>query len=126
MVLDNITLSGLAAYLKDSNDDINLVSAASNKGSSPVLGRGIVLDVSGISLLFVSDDIYGLFARGNAPIIDIEVMKEMVPGLFKDPYRHRVHLLGGNDDFNRGVFTNCKLQDVEGYATIVSMGTDSC
>lgn len=133
MILDNISLSGKDAYLKSSNGNINLHKTASSttskKGSSPILGKGIVMDISGINLCIESANLYSLFERTESaatPLISIDVNKEMFPGLVADPYKHRVHKIAGFDDFGKGSFINCKAMEVDGYPTIVSTGKDTC
>jgi hypothetical protein len=53
-------------------------------------------------------------------------MKEMFPALFADPFRHRVHTIGGFEDFKRGTLANARVLDIDGIPTIVSVGTDIC
>ena len=126
MLVDHITLSGTSSYLKDNTGQINLARISPNKGTTPSLNKGIVVDISGIQLLIECQDSYSLLRRRDTPLLEIEVVKEMFPGLLKDPYRHRTHLVSGYDDFNRGQMTNCKVMTIDGFPTLVSLGTSSC
>jgi hypothetical protein len=61
-----------------------------------------------------------------APLFRISLVKEMFPGLFADPYRHRVHNVAGFMDFNAGRFTNARVLEIDGIPTIVSTGQEEC
>ena len=85
------------------------------------------MEISAIELLIESDsDLTDLFNFQSNPLFSITVMKEMFPALFADPFRHRVHNIGGFEDFKRGTLENAKAMDIDGIPTIVSMGTGIC
>ncbi|VVB95465.1 Uncharacterised protein [uncultured archaeon] len=133
MMLDTIKLSGLDAYLKADSDDsdptnrINLSRDTTRlTGVCLTVGKGQLMEISGIFIQIEGTDLVPLFQRQQEPLISIEVKKEMFPGLFSDPYQHRVHTIAGFDDFNRGVLENLKVMDVDGYPTLVSFGSLPC
>ncbi|MCX6251738.1 MAG: hypothetical protein NTX61_13425 [Bacteroidetes bacterium] len=132
MLLDNIKLSGKDAYLLANRTaagggSINLGGANPQKGITPEIGKGEVLEISGIFLHIESGaDLLPLFSRQSNKLVSVDVKKEMFPELFKDPYKHRVHTISGYDDFNRGAFENLRVMEVDGYPTLVSEGTQPC
>ena len=97
MIIDQIALSGLDAYLIDREQDpLNVNLAQSGQiGHSIQPGEGRVFELSSISLLCRSDRLYELMSRQATPLFTIDVSKEMFPGLYSDPYAHRVHNLAG-------------------------------
>ena len=127
MIIDKIQLAGLEAYFKDPNNygQINLAGQVTSR--TKPLGKGKQLEISAIELLIESDsDLTDLFNFQSNPLFSITVMKEMFPALFADPFRHRVHNIGGFEDFKRGTLENAKAMDIDGIPTIVSMGTGIC
>lgn len=133
MLLDTIKLSGLDAYLIANRKDpdpanrINLCGDTTDlTGFSPEIGKGQLIEMSGIFIQIEGEDLVPLFQRQQEPLISIEVKKEMFPGLFSDPYQHRVHTIAGFDDFNRGSLENLKVMEVDGFPTLVSFGSLPC
>lgn len=133
MILDIIKLSGENAYLRN-NGDVNLADPNPSNPSDRIaktgthtdVGKGMLIEVSGIFIQIEGDDLLPLFQRQNSPILSIEVTKEIFPGLKKDPYEHRVHTIGGYDDFNRSTLVNLRVMEVDGYPTLVSVETSPC
>ncbi len=129
MIIDTVHLSGREAYLRE-GDEVNLVAAPSHTGSSAPLTEeieGIAIDVSGIHLFIEGDDLLERYPRPDAaedtPLLSISVHKEMFPEFFADPYAHRVHAIAGFEDFNRGAHDGVRVMEVEGFPTLVSVGT---
>src|SRR5690242_9687981 len=112
MILDTIKLSGAEAYLRR-NGEINLGTPGSETrrakiGAHAAVGAGTLVELSGILFHVEGTDLLPLFQRQNDPLVSIDVVKEMYPGLRKDPYTHRVHTLGGYEDFNRSELENLR------------------
>ena len=127
MIIDKIQLAGLDAYFHDPNNlgQINLAGQVTSR--TKPLGKGKQLEVSAIELLIESDsDLTDLFNFQSKPLFSVTVMKEMFPALFADPFRHRVHNIGGFEDFKRGTLENGKVMEIDGIPTIVSVGTKTC
>lgn len=125
MIIDRIQIAGKEAYFQDSAGATNVVGA--NISRTKPLGKGKQAEVSAIEFLIESDnDLFDIFAYQNSPIIEITVIKEIFPTLFADPFCHRVHTIAGFEDFKRGLLENCRVLDVEGIPTIVSIGTETC
>lgn len=131
MLLDTIKLSGLDAYLianRDAPNPENRINLCRDTiaGISCKVGEGQLIEMSGIFIQIEGKDLVPLFQRQKKPLISIEVKKEMFPGLFSDPYQHRVHTIAGFDDFNRGILENLKVMEIDGYPTLVSFGSSPC
>lgn len=120
MIIDEIVLSGQAAYLKAADDRVVILPGET--GSSRPVGEGEAVDVDGIDLLLTVEDARKLFPRRDGPLFRIEVKKEMFPNLYLDPYEHRVLQLSGFEDLRRLVETNMILMEIDGLATLVSPG----
>lgn len=134
MITDRIPLAGLDSYFRDpATRDVNLAVSAPAVRTEP-LGRGRQLEVSGIHLLIEHEDLRPLMRfqfdgqspPRPAPLFKISVVKEMFPGLFADPYGHRVHNVAGFLDFNDGTLANGRVLEVDGIPTIVSVGRGDC
>lgn len=124
MIIDRARLAGHEAYLKDASGNLNL---SGTKARTPPLARGKQLAISGIEIYIeAEEDLTPLLRRQSEPLIVVNVVKEMFPALFANPFAHRVHTLAGFDDFNRGRMQNCKAIDVNGVPTLVSHGTETC
>lgn len=141
MIIDTIQVAGLDAYFRhfrDSDDTggvINLASVAPVIARTKPLTKGKQHEITALHLLIEGADLRPLFNRpeppqelqdDDSPLFSITVMKEMFPGLFADPFRHRVHNIAGFDDFKRGTLENGKVMDVDGIPTIVSLGNGDC
>ncbi len=121
MIIDKIRFAGKDSYFQDNAGNTNL---SGTTAKTKFLGKGKQLEVSAIELLIESDnDLTDLFNLQNQPLFSVLVVKEVFPSLFADPFQHRVHTIAGFDDFKRGKFENCKVLDIEGIPTIVSIGT---
>jgi hypothetical protein len=125
MIIDEIPLSGEAAYLRAPDGHINLGGSSPATGRYAVSADGLIVRVDGIDLHLVSPDLIQLFARQGTALFKVHVEKEMFPGLFADPYRHRVHAIAGFDDFKRGECVGLVAMEVDGTPTLVSLGTDA-
>lgn len=137
MIIDIINSAGENAYLKDAAGNLNLAEAIPSTSSTRVIGKGKQVNVSGIQfyfegadlfplLSFLEDDGAGNLVKRNRPLISITVFKEILPGLFADPYKSRIHSLGGFQDFKRGTFDKCDVYRINNKPTIVSLGTEQC
>lgn len=136
MIIDRTDVSGIRAYFEDpaSAGGTNLGGAAGVVARTPALGKGRQWQVDRIHLVLEAPDLTPLFDRAPEPpgspapppLFSVHVQKEMFPGLFADPFRHRVHNIAGFEDFKRGTFVNCKALEVDGIPTIVSLGTAEC
>jgi hypothetical protein len=129
MIIDRVRLAGLDAYLRDQGV-VNLAVSNNHRGQSTSVKEGVGIDVSGISLLLEANDLLKLYPRSAAPhdkpLLAITVKKEMFPEFFADPYAHRVHTIAGFEDFQRGILSAMRPMEVEGQATLVSLGSGSC
>lgn len=137
MIIDIINQTGEQAYFKDAAGNLNLAQTIPSISLTPSLGKGKQVNVSGIQFYMEGNDLLPLFslleadATGNLikradPLITISVMKEVLPGLFVDPYKSRVHTLGGFNDFKRGTFNKCDVFRVNNKPTLVSIGSEKC
>jgi hypothetical protein len=131
MIIDQTTLAGRGAYLVDLDGNVNLAfRPAPNIGRWPKyddeIGEGKIIDVEGINLQIESADLLTLYSYQARPILSLTIIKEMFPGLYNDPYAHRVHKIGGFDDFKRGRAKNIDVLEVEGTPTLVSVGYQAC
>jgi len=138
MITDKIQLTGLDAFFRDPlSGTTNLATVAPVTVRSTPLNKGRQLEISGIQLLIEADDLQPFLSYPSdqaqdpplpvvAPLFKIRVMKEMFPGLFADPFSHRVHNIAGFLDFRDGELTNARVMEVEGIPTICSTGKDTC
>jgi hypothetical protein len=126
MIIDRIRIAGLPAYLKDAHANTNLASGLPSLSRSPPAGAGRQLETSGIDVYMEGSNLWRYFERQDHPIVRVTVMKELFPGLFADPYRHRVHTLAGLNDLNAGTFSNCRACEVDGVPTLVSVEPGPC
>jgi hypothetical protein len=137
MIIDRIRLCGPRAYLQDANNpgNFNLGPLAPVAARSSPLNKGQQWEIASLYFVIEGSDLTPLLDRASeppqvpapaAPLFSLTVQKEMFPGLFADPYRHRVHNVAGFGDFKRGTFENCQSLEVEGIATLVSIGTGDC
>lgn len=131
MIIDTIQIASLEAYFRHPETGaLSLASAVPVTARTKALTKGKQRQITALHLLIEAADLHPLFHRPEppdvAPLFSITVMKEMFPGLFADPFRHRVHNIAGFEDFKRGVLVNGKVIDVEGIPTIVSVGTGGC
>jgi hypothetical protein len=136
MILDQITLAGADAYLRQS-DDAQAVNVAAlptqtvtdavgpvRRARSHHVGDGMLVRVSAVQLYLEGDDLFAKNARTTLPWITLRVEKEMFPGLYSDPYAHRTHRIAGFEDFSRGVRDHLTVLEVDGVPTLVSTGAD--
>ena len=133
MIIDRVRTAGAGAYLlrNATPDDVNLAGPTPSFGRTGPPARGQQLDITGLQFVIDGDDLWPLFDPAPAldaetPLVGITVMKEVFPGLFADPHRHRVHTVAGFDDFNSGTYTNCQAMDIDGIPTLVSLGAGGC
>jgi hypothetical protein len=125
MIIDRIQIAGADAYFQQGGS-FNLAGAGPVLLRTSALKPGQQREISGLRLLIQAENLMPLFQRQSSPLLRISVRKEMFPCLFADPYGHRVHIIAGFDDFNRGKFENSQPMEVEGIPTIVSIGTGRC
>ncbi|MDX2151782.1 MAG: hypothetical protein SFV54_13670 [Bryobacteraceae bacterium] len=127
MIIDTSRLAGARAYLRTATGLFDLVQAplagGTHSGEFPVKGEGVLVEIDSLDLYLQSGKLVDLFRRQDRRILSLEVQKEMFPGLFADPYRHRVHAIGGMEDFLRGQCFNLRPLDVDGVPVLVSTGT---
>lgn len=137
MIIDIINSAGEKAYLRDSVGNLNLAQTTPSTSITKVIGKGKQVNVSGIQFYFEGNDLFPLFnfleddgagnlVKRNQPLISITVFKEILPGLFADPFKSRIHTLGGFQDFKRGEFDKCDVYRINNKPTIVSLGTEQC
>ncbi|MBI1307439.1 MAG: hypothetical protein GC181_12630 [Bacteroidetes bacterium] len=137
MIIDIINKAGEKAYFKDTAGNINLAQSTPSVATTPQIGKGQQHNVSGIEFYFegndlspllnsLEDDGNGNLIRRNRPLFSVTVCKEILPGLFADPYKSRIHSLSGFQDFKRGTFENCDVFNLNNKPTLVSLGTDKC
>ncbi|MFN7688087.1 MAG: hypothetical protein ACK5OP_10180 [Sphingobacteriales bacterium] len=138
MITDRIQLAGLEAYFQDpGTGTTNLGQVAPVSVKTNPLQKGKQLEISGIQLLIEADDLQPLFSYPsdetqqpaspvNAPLFQVIVMKEMFPGLFADPFSHRVHNIAGHLDFREGELINGRILEVDGIPVICSTGKEEC
>jgi hypothetical protein len=134
MITDRIELAGLEAYFQDpATGKVNLGGTTPAIRTLP-LNKGKQVEISGIQLMIEHKDLQPLLSYPSdnadnpvsAPLFKISVMKEMFPGLFADPFSHRVHNIAGFLDFNEGSLTNGRVMEIEGIPTICSTGREEC
>jgi hypothetical protein len=140
MIIDRSPIAGLRSYfqLPGTAPAFNFAPGAPIAARTPALGRGQQRDISGIHLLIESADLGPYFTMQGAldraaaastvlqPLFSIRTQKEMFPGFWDDPFLHRVHTIAGFDDFKRGVTDNCRAMEIDGVATLVSLGSGAC
>lgn len=137
MIIDTINSAGIATYLKDQSGNFNLSANTPSKAFTEKLSKGKQMNVSGIQFYLEADDLFPLFnfleedASGNfskreKPLISLSVNKEILPGLFADPFKSRIHSIGGFQDLKRGIFENCEVFRLNNKPTLVSLGTETC
>jgi hypothetical protein len=129
MITDRIQLAGLDAYFRDPNNPsiVNLAPIAPVTVRTFPLNKGQQLEISGLRFLIENGDLSPLFRfQSQSSIFRVSVMKEMFPGLFADPYIHRVHNIAGSLDFNQGTLSNGRISEVDGISTICSTGREDC
>lgn len=129
MIIDQVPIAGKAAYLLPESALSNPAQAEVNlapmkTGRSDHLDEGQVLAVEGIQLHLAADDLVPLLRRQERPMLSVTVHKEMFPGLFRNPFAHRVHFIGGHEDLNRGQMVAMRCMEVNGAATLVSTDGD--
>lgn len=131
MISDIKELAGIESYFqKEGRINLGANVPTICKSRKPLKNRQF--NISGIQLLIEHEDLNNLmnfqFDDSNkpSPIFRISVMKEMFPGLFADPFSHRVHNIAGFLDFNKGTLTNGKVMEIDGVPTIVSTGKEEC
>ena len=100
MIIDRVRVSGIRAYLQDPNNPGSPDLAGPNAivARSVPLSKGQQWQIAGLSFVIEANDLTPLFDRaGNPPpgpppaaLFSVTVQKEMFPGLFTDPYQHRV------------------------------------
>jgi hypothetical protein len=130
MIVDQVILAGDRARFRSTSgrDPFNLNAAGANTVPIGPMPDGAALSVSGVAVMMKARDIESLLERPNnrnEPLIQVSVVKEMYRGLFKDPYAHRVYTIEGFEDFRRGKATNLQAMEVEGKATLVSLGNQA-
>ena len=134
MITDRIQLAGLDAYFRDpATGKVNLGGITPTIRTAP-LKQGKQVEISGIQMIIEHQDLQPLLAYPsdnaglptNAPLFKISVMKEMFPGLFADPFSHRVHNIAGYLDFNEGTLINGRVMEVDGIPTVCSTGREEC
>jgi hypothetical protein len=136
MIVDKVRLAGLGAYFQDPSSAGQINLAAQVAARTEPLEKSRQVEIRAIELLLETDgDLADLFNASVStqqnppalqPLLSIVVMKEMFPSLFADPFRHRVHNIGGFEDFKQGTLENGKVMEVDGVPTIVSIGTETC
>lgn len=122
MISDRSTLAGLPSYLTDQGGETDLASSPNRRGTTPDLGSGEGLDVRGIWMSIMAEDLGKFSARRDAPLLALHLRKELFPGLFADPYRSRVHTISGSDDLRRGRGEACRVLEIDGIPTLVATG----
>ena len=137
MIIDIINAAGVDTYFRDQAGNFNLAQNVPSSAITQAVGKGKQVSIAGIQFYFEGDDLLPLFSllkdngSGNLvprskPLLSISVFKEIMPGLFADPYKSRMHSLGGFQDFKRGEFENCDVYRVGNTPTLVSLGTEKC
>lgn len=128
MIIDRVQVAGPEAYLLDAGQ-INLATSPTRTGSSVTIPEGVAFEISGIRLYLEAKNLTPLFPNSGfntPPLLELQVVKEMFPDLYADPYTNRVHTLAGHDDFNRGTLVRMRLMEVDGLATLVSLERGDC
>lgn len=124
MMIDRIPFAGVSAYLTGAGGEVNLAEADPRAARTPPLRRGEQNEVTSLEFLIESmEDLRPLFARQASFLLAIDVVKEMFPGHFGDPFSHRVYNLAGFEDFKSGESQGCRVMDIDGVPTLVSEGT---
>ncbi len=124
MITDRVPLAGKDAYLQK-DGKVNL--AMTGFGTSPKIPTGKQLEVRSLSLYGEGEDLFDLLARKqDDPWLQLTITKEMFPNLFADPFRNRVHTIGGADDLRRGDTDAMRTMEYQGIPTLVSLGAKEC
>lgn len=121
MIIDRRTLAGPASYFFDANNSANANLAGASGTVGPV-AEGRMLRITGLQLSILADNLLDLMDPQQGTLLEVVINKELLPGVFADPYATRVHTIGGYEDFRRGAAVNCTAMEVEGVATLVSVG----
>jgi len=132
MIIDQIQLAGDEAYLAapggldlaagpvPATGRLNIPGVV-EQGGMRTLPEGMRLEMAGLHLVVESDALAELLARQSDLLFTIDIRKEMFPALFRDPFGHRVHRVGGREDFRRGEPRGIEVMEVDGVATLVSV-----
>jgi len=131
MIIDKIHISDKEAYIKNKKIDL---SKGDFVFKTERLRRGEQLNIYGIQYLLEGQDLSRLFQYSSGsllldnsrPLFQFGVVKEMFPKHYDDVFESRVYNIAGYKDFEEGIFTNCKVLEVEGIPTLVSMGNKEC
>jgi hypothetical protein len=121
MMTDETPLAGPDAYLRPAGSS-SIDLAAGVSAVSPPLGEGVQLDVDGVDLVIEAEDLATLFALQSTALVEVQLTKELFPGLFADPYTRRVHTISGFEDLQRGTHKDTDVLRVDNLPTLVSTG----
>jgi len=122
MIIDKASLTGPESFFVF-NQAFNIAGGC---GRTPATVKGREWRIEGIRLLLKGDNLLDLLHRQQDCLLEVVVNKELLPGLFADAFAHRMHVVAGLEDFQAGTLENCRVMDIDGIATIVSMGTNKC
>lgn len=120
MMIDEVSLSGVSAYLRRADGAVTLQTG--ERGESVPVGKGETVEINAVDLYLEVESALDLFSRGDDPLFTFELQKEVFPNFFFDPHAHRVHQIAGFEDFNRTEKTNMTVLEIDGIPTLVSPG----
>ncbi len=123
MISDEIVLSGLDAYLRRADGSAALQSG--DTGASVSVEKGGLIDINAVEVLLEADDLLALMNRRQAPLIEVQLKKQVYPGLFADPHSHRVHQVAGEQDFRQAKSSDMTIMEFDRTTTLVSPGSQA-
>jgi hypothetical protein len=134
MILDSVPIAGRQANFlgpgAGNNRVENLIDATPDAGGARrgalfEVSEGTLTEIDGIDVLIEHDALGPALAARTGMTIEVSLHKEMFPGLFADPYAHRVHHLAGLEDLSDGEGQHVRVHEIDDVATLVSVGSET-
>lgn len=129
MITDRRELAGLGTYLRDLNQpnitNLATLPAGAVATTEPVV-RNRQQNIHLVGAYITGHNLAPLLERQSEPLIRIDLVKEIFPGLYANPYASRITSAVGRMDLAEGRFDNSRAMQVDDVWTIVALGTGVC